>query len=213
MAVSPTTTQVVEPQKVETSTNNAAAAPRKRRRRAPATGATEDCFACKKRQMKCDRRRPYCGQCVEIGKECSGYRTTLTWGVGVASRGKLRGLSLPIAKSPPTAQASTQETKPQTRNNSTASTTASTKATQQQQQQQHQQQQHRNSFSTRGSIDFSIHSPTSPTTPMYSAPQEYHYYSATSPIAIPSPSTCQDGPTSGPTRSTSKVTNFPPRTI
>ena len=122
MAVSPTTTQVAEPQKVEAATNNAAAAPRKRRRRAPATGATEDCFACKKRQVKCDRRRPYCGQCVEIGKECSGYRTTLTWGVGVASRGKLRGMTLPVAKSPPST--TTQEPKTQ-RMNSIASTSTS----------------------------------------------------------------------------------------
>jgi hypothetical protein len=47
--------------------------------------------------VKCDRKRPYCTQCIDIGKECSGYKTTLTWGVGVASRGKLRGLSCPIA--------------------------------------------------------------------------------------------------------------------
>jgi hypothetical protein len=182
MAVSPTTTQVAEPQKVvATANNNAAAAPKKRRRRAPATGATEDCFSCKKRQLKCDRRRPYCGQCVEIGKECSGYRTTLTWGVGVASRGKLRGMSLPIAKSPTTA--TTQEPKAQARNNSIASaSTTSTNATQ-------QTRQNPGSYSARQSIDFGIHSPTSPTTPMYSAPQEYQYFSATSPIAIPSPST------------------------
>ena len=77
-----------------------AAPPRKRRRRAPATGATEDCFTCRKRKTQCDRRRPYCTQCIELGKECSGYRTTLTWGVGVASRGKLRGKSLPVANSP-----------------------------------------------------------------------------------------------------------------
>jgi hypothetical protein len=70
--------------------------------------------------VKCDRRRPYCGQCVEIGKECSGYRTTLTWGVGVASRGKLRGMSLPIAKSPPSP--ATQEPKTQARMNTIAST-------------------------------------------------------------------------------------------
>jgi hypothetical protein len=127
MAVTTTTTQAVEP-KVENTTNNAAAAPRKRRRRAPATGATDDCFACKKRQVKCDRRRPYCGQCVEMGKECSGYRTTLTWGVGVASRGKLRGLSLPIAKSPPTA--TTQEPKAQaTRKSSVASTATTSRKT------------------------------------------------------------------------------------
>ncbi|OTA98626.1 hypothetical protein M426DRAFT_69404 [Hypoxylon sp. CI-4A] len=78
-------------------------AARKRRRRAPAGGAADDCFTCIKRNTKCDRRRPYCSQCLEIGNECSGYKTQLTWGVGVASRGKLRGLSLPIAKAPPVA--------------------------------------------------------------------------------------------------------------
>jgi hypothetical protein len=77
------------------------AAPRKRRRRAPASGAADDCFACHKRNAKCDRRRPYCSPCLEIGNDCSGYKTQLTWGVGVASRGKLRGLSLPVAKSAP----------------------------------------------------------------------------------------------------------------
>jgi hypothetical protein len=87
----------------------AAAVPRKRRRRAPTTGATEDCFTCRKRGTKCDRRRPYCTQCIDMGKECSGYRTTLTWGVGVASRGKLRGMTLPIAKSAQTSAA--RETK------------------------------------------------------------------------------------------------------
>lgn len=80
------------------------AAVRKRRRRAPAGGAADDCFACTKRNVKCDRRRPYCSQCLEVGNECSGYKTQLTWGVGVASRGKLRGLSLPIAKAPPVAR-------------------------------------------------------------------------------------------------------------
>ena len=34
--------------------------PRKRRRRTAATGAAEDCFTCRKRQTRCDRRRPYC---------------------------------------------------------------------------------------------------------------------------------------------------------
>ena len=75
------------------------ATPRKRRKRAATTGAADDCFACQERQTKCDRRRPYCTQCLELGKDCSGYKTKLTWNVGVASRGKLRGLSLPIAKS------------------------------------------------------------------------------------------------------------------
>ena len=78
---------------------------RKRRRRAPAGGAADDCFACAKVGKKCDRRRPYCSQCLEHGSECSGYKTQLTWNVGVASRGKLRGLSLPISKSPPVSSA------------------------------------------------------------------------------------------------------------
>jgi hypothetical protein len=93
---------------------NQPSVPRKRRRRAPVTGATEDCFTCRKRKTKCDRRRPYCSQCIELGKECSGYRTTLTWGVGVASRGKLRGLSLPIPKSPSSSSKSPRESKSQT---------------------------------------------------------------------------------------------------
>ncbi|KAI5238169.1 hypothetical protein E4T43_07575 [Aureobasidium subglaciale] len=71
---------------------------RKRRRRTTTTGAADDCFACRKRNALCDRRRPYCGQCLEIGKDCSGYKTTLTWGVGIASRGKLRGLTCPVAE-------------------------------------------------------------------------------------------------------------------
>jgi hypothetical protein len=52
-------------------------------------------------------------QCLEIGKDCSGYRTTLTWGVGVASRGKLRGLSLPIINSTAKACDQGNETKMQ----------------------------------------------------------------------------------------------------
>ncbi len=84
-----------------TSAAKDAASARKRRRRAPAGGAADDCFTCAKRNVKCDRRRPYCSQCLEIGNDCSGYKTQLTWGVGVASRGKLRGLSLPIPKAPP----------------------------------------------------------------------------------------------------------------
>jgi hypothetical protein len=74
-------------------------APKKRRRRAPTSGAADDCFTCRKEGTKCDRKRPYCQQCIDRGQTCSGYKTQLTWGVGVASRGKLRGLALPIAGS------------------------------------------------------------------------------------------------------------------
>lgn len=71
--------------------------PRKKRRRTPGTGAANDCFTCSSQNASCDRKRPYCTPCLEKGKDCAGYKTTLTWGVGVASRGKLRGLSLPVA--------------------------------------------------------------------------------------------------------------------
>lgn len=86
-------------EKAESAPEHAATSTRKRRRRAPASGAADDCFTCQERQRKCDRKRPYCTQCLDHGKDCSGYKTALTWNVGVASRGKLRGLSLPIAKS------------------------------------------------------------------------------------------------------------------
>lgn len=84
---------------IKSSATTAITSPRKRRRRAPTSGAADDCFACQDRHRKCDRKRPYCTQCLEYGKDCSGYKTALTWNIGVASRGKLRGLSLPIAKS------------------------------------------------------------------------------------------------------------------
>ncbi|KAI4180592.1 MAG: hypothetical protein LQ348_005175 [Seirophora lacunosa] len=93
------TTSTSQPEKRDPAPQHSPNSPRKRRRRAPTTGAADDCFACQERQTSCDRRRPYCTQCLDQGRDCSGYKTTLTWGLGVASRGKLRGLSLPIAKS------------------------------------------------------------------------------------------------------------------
>ncbi|KAJ9613327.1 hypothetical protein H2200_003269 [Cladophialophora chaetospira] len=92
--------QVEAPQETgvePTDATHVANPPRKRRKRAPAAGAAADCFTCTSRSVKCDRRRPYCSQCLDDGKDCSGYKTQLTWGNGVASRGKLRGLSLPVA--------------------------------------------------------------------------------------------------------------------
>ncbi|KAL5470652.1 hypothetical protein PMIN07_001651 [Paraphaeosphaeria minitans] len=163
-----------------TTTNTAAtAAPRKRRRRAPATGASEDCFACRKRGVKCDRRRPYCGQCIELGKECSGYRTTLTWGVGVASRGKLRGMSLPVAKSSTQNASTTRDSKTQTTTAGTVTNKTVPAA-----------HQNPTRIEPRGSIDYGVHSPKSPASPhSFSGPQEFHYFGPTSPIPIPSPST------------------------
>ncbi|KAI9832281.1 MAG: hypothetical protein M1819_004459 [Sarea resinae] len=99
----------------------AAAPPRKRRRRAPTTGAADDCFTCRKQRRKCDRRRPYCSQCLDQGEaSCSGYKTQLTWGVGVASRGKLRGMALPIA-APKKTSSSTSAPSQKIRNPATSS--------------------------------------------------------------------------------------------
>ncbi|RAL14609.1 uncharacterized protein BO97DRAFT_404137 [Aspergillus homomorphus CBS 101889] len=83
-----------------------AAPPRKRRKRTVVSQAADDCFTCARRATQCDRRRPYCSQCLEDGRDCAGYKTTLTWGVGVASRGKLRGLSLPVTGAQPAAGSS-----------------------------------------------------------------------------------------------------------
>lgn len=73
---------------------------RKRKRRAPAAGAATDCFTCSIDNLNCDRRRPYCSPCLEAKRRCSGYKTPLIWVNGVASRGKLRGQSLPVAGTP-----------------------------------------------------------------------------------------------------------------
>ncbi|KAJ6119587.1 Protein of unknown function DUF3468 [Penicillium sp. IBT 18751x] len=85
-----------EPAKGKSRKTDPNAPIRKRRKRTVVSGAPDDCFTCSKRGARCDRRRPYCSQCLELGRECSGYKTTLTWGVGVASRGKLRGQKLPV---------------------------------------------------------------------------------------------------------------------
>ncbi|KAL4943609.1 hypothetical protein BDV06DRAFT_133008 [Aspergillus oleicola] len=74
---------------------------RRRRKRTVVSGAAHDCFTCARSGSSCDRRRPYCSQCLDNGIECAGYKTTLTWGVGVASRGKFRGLSLPVSGAQP----------------------------------------------------------------------------------------------------------------
>ncbi|KAI1636937.1 fungal-specific transcription factor domain-containing protein [Biscogniauxia mediterranea] len=152
--------------------NKDAQAARKRRRRAPAGGAADDCFACIKRAAKCDRRRPYCSQCLEMGNECSGYKTQLTWGVGVASRGKLRGLSLPIAKSPPVAPIS-KKSATRARASSAAAAAAAAAAASSQWNDS-EEAHHRN---RRDNIDIAAdHTPSVPTTP-FGAYAEYPRFS------------------------------------
>ncbi|KAK4164263.1 fungal-specific transcription factor domain-containing protein [Cladorrhinum sp. PSN259] len=154
-----------------------AASARKRRRRAPAGGAADDCFTCAKRNVKCDRRRPYCSQCLEIGNECSGYKTQLTWGVGVASRGKLRGLSLPIAKAPPvnpaksplsTVKSPTTTTRP--RNTSVASTTSHWTAEQEERVREEMEMAHAHGRSQSVSVPYHHHPFDMHMSPQESAP-------------------------------------------
>ncbi|KAE9372745.1 hypothetical protein N431DRAFT_457438 [Stipitochalara longipes BDJ] len=68
--------------------------------------ATKDCRVCNRRRIKCDRRLPTCGKCEKRGLTCSGYGVLLKWDQGVASRGKLKGQSLPIKTAEKSAPAS-----------------------------------------------------------------------------------------------------------
>jgi hypothetical protein len=57
-----------------------------------------DCRICNRRRIRCDRRLPTCGKCEKRGLTCSGYGIILKWDQGVASRGNLKGKSLPIKR-------------------------------------------------------------------------------------------------------------------
>src|SRR5271156_2367251 len=59
--------------------------------------APNDCHNCVSAHRDCDRRRPWCRTCQDQeGVRCQGYPISLTWNVGVASRGKLRGRKIPV---------------------------------------------------------------------------------------------------------------------
>ena len=46
----------------------------------------DGCWTCRRRKIKCDRRRPRCLRCVRAGFQCQGYGVALSWG-DVASVG------------------------------------------------------------------------------------------------------------------------------
>jgi hypothetical protein len=54
------------------------------------------CSTCKRRHRKCDETKPTCRECQKNNLDCEGYALKLQWDVGVASRGKLTGSSLPV---------------------------------------------------------------------------------------------------------------------
>ncbi|KAJ5794069.1 hypothetical protein N7457_000668 [Penicillium paradoxum] len=65
------------------------------------TGSTErlpikDCPTCQRRRIKCDRGLPGCRKCSKRSLECPGYGIQLKWVQGVASRGNLRGRTVPF---------------------------------------------------------------------------------------------------------------------
>ncbi|PYI19544.1 hypothetical protein BO99DRAFT_422278 [Aspergillus violaceofuscus CBS 115571] len=56
---------------------------------------TRGCFQCTKRRIVCDRAEPTCQKCLKKGIECSGLGR-FRFGNGVATRGKLKGSSIPV---------------------------------------------------------------------------------------------------------------------
>lgn len=51
------------------------------------------CYTCRRRRVKCDNNVPFCQKCQKTGRECLGYQKPLVWVKGVASRGKMMGLT------------------------------------------------------------------------------------------------------------------------
>lgn len=60
------------------------------------------CSTCTRRRIRCDGGLPTCLKCAKKGLECPGYGPKLRWAGGVAVRGKLKGLRLPVAQEKPT---------------------------------------------------------------------------------------------------------------
>ena len=51
------------------------------------------CHNCRRRRLRCDRSLPQCRKCTNAGQECLGYQALLIWTRGVASRGKMSGVT------------------------------------------------------------------------------------------------------------------------
>ena len=51
---------------------------------------------CTKRRIKCDLTQPTCKKCEKKGFTCPGYGPCIRWAGGVAIRGKLKGLTVPV---------------------------------------------------------------------------------------------------------------------
>lgn len=64
--------------------------------RLPKMGARKGCYQCSKRRIICDMGEPRCLKCMKRGLECSGNGIRYRFNVGIASRGRLTGLSTPV---------------------------------------------------------------------------------------------------------------------
>jgi hypothetical protein len=51
------------------------------------------CHNCRRQRLKCDRSIPHCAKCAKRGQDCLGYNQLFRWQKGVASRGKLAGVT------------------------------------------------------------------------------------------------------------------------
>lgn len=65
--------------------------------------AAKDCRNCNRRRIKCDRSIPTCKKCGLRSLECPGYGLRIRWDQGVASRGKLSGMKIPVLGGQPAA--------------------------------------------------------------------------------------------------------------
>lgn len=66
---------------------------------------TKGCYTCRRRRVVCDNGLPTCRKCRAAGKECLGYQKPLVWVKGgVASRGKMMGLSFDDVMDSPKSQ-------------------------------------------------------------------------------------------------------------
>ncbi|OAX82598.1 hypothetical protein ACJ72_03051 [Emergomyces africanus] len=55
--------------------------------------SSSPCYTCRRRRVICDRLLPNCRKCGSAQKACLGYKKPITWVRGVASRGKMMGLT------------------------------------------------------------------------------------------------------------------------
>lgn len=62
----------------------------------------EACHNCRRRRLRCDRSLPHCLKCTSNGYECLGYGRLFRWEQGLASRGKMAGMTFQMPSREPT---------------------------------------------------------------------------------------------------------------